>query len=84
MKSINVETIFSNFNKFISIILIGGIIFLIGRLAYVVNNRHDEDLDRKKDTICPALLSISRSSRDTLIVMRAENLCNEYVLDSLK
>lgn len=38
----------------------------------------------RKDAICPALLSVSRSARDTLIVMKAEPLCNTFVLDSLK
>jgi hypothetical protein len=38
----------------------------------------------RREAICPALLSISRSARDTLIVMKAETLCNSYVLDNLK
>jgi hypothetical protein len=38
----------------------------------------------RQQSICPALLSISRSARDTLIVMKAEPLCNGFVLDSLK
>jgi hypothetical protein len=38
----------------------------------------------RKDAICPSLLSVSRSARDTLIVMKAEPLCNTFVLDSLK
>ncbi len=38
----------------------------------------------RQKSICPALLSISRSARDTLIVMKAEPLCNGFVLDSLK
>ena len=38
----------------------------------------------RKEAICPALLSISRSARDTLIVMKAEDLCNSFVLDNLK
>lgn len=38
----------------------------------------------RQESICPALLSISRSARDTLIVMKAEPLCNGFVLDSLK
>lgn len=38
----------------------------------------------RREAICPALLSISRSARDTLIVMKAEELCNSYVLDNLK
>jgi len=38
----------------------------------------------KADTICPSLLSIGRSARDTLIVMKAEPVCNKYVLDRLR
>jgi hypothetical protein len=38
----------------------------------------------RKEVICPALLSISRSARDTLIVMKAEDLCKDFVLDNLK
>ena len=38
----------------------------------------------KKGTSCPTLLSISRSARDTLLVMKAESLCTEYVLDNIK
>jgi hypothetical protein len=34
--------------------------------------------------VCPSFLSIARSARDTLIVMRNEPLCNRYVLDNLK
>lgn len=33
---------------------------------------------------CPSLLSIGRSSRDTLIIMKMEPSCNQYVLDNLK
>ncbi len=40
--------------------------------------------EEKKNTICPPLLSIGRSARDTLIVMKAEPLCNIYVLDNLR
>lgn len=38
----------------------------------------------RTEAICPALLSISRSARDTLIVMKAETLCNNYVLNNFK
>jgi hypothetical protein len=38
----------------------------------------------RRDVICPSLLSVGRSARDTLIVMKAEPLCNTFVLDSLK
>jgi hypothetical protein len=38
----------------------------------------------KKENACPSLLSITRSARDTLIVMKAEPLCNEFVLENLE
>ena len=40
--------------------------------------------EQRKEAVCPSFLSIARSSRDTLIVMRNEPLCNRYVLDNLK
>ena len=64
-----------------------GVAVVIGSFAWFMN----EDTKRvtiannvRKDAICPALLSVSRSARDTLIVMKAEPLCNTFVLDSLK
>jgi hypothetical protein len=39
---------------------------------------------QRQQVVCPSFLSIARSSRDTLIVMRNEPLCNSYVLDNLK
>jgi large-conductance mechanosensitive channel len=33
---------------------------------------------------CPSLLSIARSARDTLIVMRDKSMCTEYMLTHLK
>jgi hypothetical protein len=38
----------------------------------------------RMNVICPSLLSIGRSSRDTLIVMKAEPLCNTFVMENLK
>ena len=37
-----------------------------------------------KQTACPSLLSIGRSSRDTLIIMKNLPDCNRFVLDNLK
>ena len=39
---------------------------------------------QRQQVVCPSFLSIARSARDTLIVMRNEPLCNSYVLDNLK
>jgi hypothetical protein len=33
---------------------------------------------------CPSLLSIGRSARDTLIIMKNEAMCNAFVMDNLK
>jgi hypothetical protein len=38
----------------------------------------------RKANVCPSVLSIARSARDTLIVMKAEPLCNEFVLENLE
>lgn len=43
-----------------------------------------EKAKKRTAIICPSLLSIGRSSRDTLIVMKNEPLCQAYVLDNLK
>lgn len=45
---------------------------------------NDNDATQRQQVVCPSFLSIARSSRDTLIVMRNEPLCNSYVLDNLK
>jgi len=60
-----------------------------GVIAIVYGNSFIDESTKKKqkerkEIVCPSLLSIGRSTRDTLIVMKVEPLCNEYVLDSLK
>jgi hypothetical protein len=60
------------------------IIALLAKAAVLVNDRKIEYEKTRTASICPALLSISRSARDTLIVMKAEPLCNNYVLSNLK
>jgi thiosulfate reductase cytochrome b subunit len=37
-----------------------------------------------KSVACPSLFSIARSSRDTLIVMKNVDVCNDYMMDNLK
>lgn len=65
---------------------LGGILVIV---AITVGTRRWQQYNQtvavaRKDAICPSLLSVSRSARDTLIVMKAEPLCNTFVLDSLK
>jgi hypothetical protein len=59
---------------------------IIGLYFYAKSNDeyYAEQMQKRKETVCPSFLSIARSSRDTLIVMRNEPLCNSYVLDNLQ
>ena len=65
----------------IKVISLLGIVVLLGMF---VNYRLVELTSTRQSTACPSLLSIGRSSRDTLIIMRSEPLCNQYVMDNLK
>ena len=44
----------------------------------------NKNATQRQQVVCPSFLSIARSARDTLIVMRNEPLCNSYVLDNLQ
>lgn len=58
------------------------LMFLYGLYTYdVYSQRRAND---RQSIVCPSFLSIARSARDTLIVMRNEPLCNRYVLDNLQ
>jgi hypothetical protein len=70
--------------KILNIVYVCVAVGLTTKLGLTAREKYvDYELTRKK-TICPALLSIGRSARDSLIIMRAENLCNLYVLETLK
>lgn len=60
------------------------VVGLITKLSMVGYTKRSEYNVTRQAAICPALFSISRSARDTLIVMKAEPLCNNYVLSNLK
>jgi hypothetical protein len=60
--------------------MIGGYVYLV---TWAENKQATVNSERM-EVVCPSFLSISRSARDTLIVMRNEPLCNRYVLDNLK
>jgi hypothetical protein len=72
--------------------LIAGVVFvgLIGLIWWTIDiestRREKEQVaqEQRKEAVCPSFLSIARSARDTLIVMRNEPLCNRYVLDNLQ
>jgi hypothetical protein len=84
MFSIELETVKKSFNRLlkwfwvIAIVILGYVVLTSGSEKW---NNHQTV---KKDAICPSLLSISRSARDTFLVMKAEPLCNTFVLENLK
>jgi len=62
-------------------------LIVVGALLWAMQwsyNRTAQSRAQLQATICPSLLSIGRSARDTLIIMRNEPLCNQYVMDNLK
>lgn len=74
--------------KIIKDVVFYGAVLVAVVAANMVRKKYNENVtvadSVRQKSICPALLSISRSARDTLIVMKAEPLCNGFVLDSLK
>ena len=72
------EVVFSSTTVFV----VAGVGLLY--LAYTSDERQAELARQRQEVVCPSFLSIARSSRDTLIVMRNEPLCNSYVLDNLQ
>ncbi len=62
--------------------LTGSLVFLYGLYTYDVYSQRRAT--ERQGVVCPSFLSIARSARDTLIVMRNEPLCNRYVLDNLQ
>jgi hypothetical protein len=78
------ETTTLDIKKYARVVYAFIILIALGKLGLMGYTKRGEYNVVRKDAICPALLSISRSARDTLIVMKAEPLCNDYVLVNLK
>lgn len=61
-----------------------GILLLAFKLFMVVTERQKVRDEIFKTSNCPPLLSVAKSWRDTLIVMKTTPLCNQYVLENLE
>jgi hypothetical protein len=84
MEYLKTILIWTNIKKVITLIIwLVGItaVFQIGFMMYESDKIEKEV---RKANVCPSILSIARSARDTLIVMKAEPLCNEFVLENLE
>lgn len=49
-----------------------------------LRERSAAEAEAKMNAICPSLFSVTRSARDTLIVMKAEDVCADFILNNLK
>ena len=47
-------------------------------------NNDIKSAEQYKSVACPSLFSIARSSRDTLIVMKNVDVCNDFMMENLK
>jgi hypothetical protein len=65
------------------ITLIVTILGIAAKISLDLREMNAQYQETRKNAICPALFSISRSARDTLIVMKAEPLCNTFILENL-
>lgn len=80
LSSVTKDTI----KKIINALVVAATVVVLYKLLLFGYTRKLQQDDVKKNSACPTLLSISRSARDTLLVMRSEPLCTQYVLDSIK
>jgi hypothetical protein len=73
-----------NIKQYVRVAYVVVTLIALAKLSHIGYTKRAEYNVARKDAICPALFSISRSARDTLIVMKSEPLCNDYALSNLK
>ena len=73
-----------DFKFWFGLAVISVVLYLLYGLSVKRENERKIAMEQRKNVICPSLLSIGRSARDTLIIMKNESLCNEFVLDTLQ
>jgi hypothetical protein len=74
------KTIKRIFNIISIIIIVMVAVMLETKISSIIYKKESETASYR----CPSLFSITRSARDTLIVMRVEPVCRTYVLENLK
>lgn len=74
------KTIKRIFNIISIIIIVAVGVMLENKISSMVYEKESETAASR----CPSLFSITRSARDTLIVMRVEPVCRTYLLENLK
>lgn len=70
--------------KLLQYIFVAVTIFLLYKISVTGYDKKIAYDTVRRESACPTLLSISRSARDTLLVMKAEMLCTEYVLNNIE
>jgi hypothetical protein len=67
-----------------NIVSIVAIVVVGVMLEHKISTYFTERDTQKASVSCPQLYSIARSPRDTLLVMRSENLCVNYLLETME
>lgn len=84
MAEFSLKTIWQSISKFVFTV-VAMIIFVFGVYMFKVElDKSKVEYKKEQESTCPSLLSIARSSRDTLIVMKNKSMCTEYMLNNLK
>jgi hypothetical protein len=85
---VNKDRIMNGISKIVTAIMIAsfGVFIYFGILKAVdrQTSNFKKELLLKQEVVCPTLMSIGRTSRDTLITMRVEPICIDYVLKNIK
>jgi hypothetical protein len=68
----------------VCVVFIGTILFGLTFLGRFLVSKDREFYENRKNSTCPTLFSIARTPRDTFLIMRSEEMCTTYLLDSIK
>jgi len=85
---VNKDRIMNGISKVVTAIMLASFAVVIYFGVIKLSNRQTsifkKELLAKQEVVCPTLMSIGRTSRDTLITMRVEPICIDYVLKNIK
>lgn len=82
-KKIRENLSWTNINRVLLVFVWAISITFLAHVGVTIYQAHEQNQEIRKQTVCPSILSIARSARDTMIVMKAEPLCTEFVLENL-
>ena len=84
MEKVQVARITKIGKRILEIGFLIAVIVIAGRQYSKYKTESREQYVLEQAATCPSLLSIARSARDTLIVMKNKEMCTQYMLDHLE